>query len=49
MDVEKARARLDQLDQIDGPQSASEADEAARLAQSLRLVEIYGVPASEVD
>jgi hypothetical protein len=49
MDVRKAEQRLAELDKIDGPQSAAEAQEAQRLAQNLRLVERYGVDPAELE
>lgn len=47
-DVEKARERLEELDQIDGPQTTEEAQESRRLAQNLRLVDQYGVDPKDV-
>jgi hypothetical protein len=48
-DTEKARERLEELDQIDGPQTVAEARESQRLAQNLRLVDRYGVDPKEID
>jgi hypothetical protein len=49
VDVKKARERLEELDRIDRPQTAAEAQESQRLAQNLRLVDQYGVDPEEVD